>query len=81
MKQSFVILDEVEAMLDETNVDKVASILKSLSQTQIIMITHRKTTMDYLDIIYGVTMEEGGVTKVLTLDTKKIKEQKNEHME
>jgi chromosome segregation protein len=75
MKQDFIILDEVEAMLDESNVDKVGKMLTKLSQTQVIMITHRTTSMSYMDLIYGVTMEEGGISKVLKL---KLKKDKNE---
>ena len=64
----FCILDEIEAALDDVNVDKYAAYLKTLSaQTQFIMITHRRGTMEAADVLYGVTMQEDGVSKLLTL--------------
>ena len=62
----FVILDEVEAALDEANVIRYAQYLKELSdQTQFIVITHRKGTMEFSDRLYGVTMQESGVSKLV----------------
>ncbi|EKQ53979.1 MULTISPECIES: chromosome segregation protein SMC [unclassified Clostridium] len=65
----FCILDEIEAALDDANVYRYAEFLKMFSQnTQFIIITHRKGTMEVSDIIYGVTMEEKGVSKVVSVD-------------
>ncbi|RII35133.1 chromosome segregation protein SMC [Clostridium chromiireducens] len=65
----FCILDEIEAALDDANVYRYAEFLKMFSQnTQFIIITHRKGTMEVSDIIYGVTMEEKGISKVVSVD-------------
>lgn len=65
----FCILDEIEAALDDANVYRYAEFLKMFSNnTQFIIITHRKGTMEVSDIIYGVTMEEKGVSKVVSVD-------------
>jgi len=65
----FCLLDEIEAALDDVNVVKFASYIKKLgSKTQFIAITHRRGTMEYADTLYGVTMQEEGVSKVLQLD-------------
>ncbi len=63
----FCILDEIEAALDETNIDSVARYLKDFGKTQFALITHQKATMEYADALYGVTMPEQGVSKVLSL--------------
>lgn len=64
----FCILDEVEAALDEANVARYATYLKAFSQqTQFIVITHRKGTMEKADVLYGVTMQERGVTKLVSV--------------
>jgi len=64
----FCILDEVEAALDEANVDRFAKFLKTFSEaTQFIVVTHRKGTMELADILYGVTMEEAGISKILSV--------------
>lgn len=69
----FVILDEVEAALDEANVIRYANYLKNLSdQTQFIVITHRKGTMEYSDRLYGVTMQESGVSKLVSVNLNTI---------
>lgn len=66
----FCIFDEVEAALDEVNVVRVGRYVKKYSsEMQIIMITHRRGTMEIADTLYGVTMEQSGVSKVFTLDT------------
>lgn len=68
----FCILDEIEAALDDANVFRYAEFLKRFSHnTQFIVITHRKGTMEASDIIYGVTMEEKGVSKVVSVDLTK----------
>lgn len=61
----FCVLDEVEAALDEANVVRFAQYLREFSeQTQFIVVTHRKGTMEEADVLYGVTMEEGGVSSL-----------------
>lgn len=73
MKPSpFCILDEIEAALDDANVFRYAEFLKKFSKsTQFIVITHRKGTMEAGDVLYGVTMEEKGVSKVVSVDLNK----------
>ena len=64
----FCILDEVEAALDEANVSRFSQYLKGYSQeTQFIVITHRKGTMEEADVLYGVTMQESGVSKLVSV--------------
>lgn len=63
----FCLLDEVDAALDEANISRFLNYLKNLNDTQFAIITHRKTTMAAADYIYGVTMEETGVSKVVSL--------------
>ena len=64
----FCILDEVDAALDEANIDRFATVLRQFAdKTQFIIITHRKRTMTAADRIFGVTMEEAGVSKRLTV--------------
>ncbi|WP_200759317.1 chromosome segregation protein SMC [Effusibacillus dendaii] len=64
----FCVLDEVEAALDEANVFRFAEYLREFAaQTQFICITHRKGTMENADVLYGVTMEESGVSKLMSV--------------
>lgn len=68
----FCILDEIEAALDDANVARYAEFLKSFSgKIQFIVITHRKGTMEASDVLYGVTMEEKGVSKIVSVDLSK----------
>ncbi len=70
----FCILDEVEAALDEVNVDTFGEYLESLkNRTQFIVITHKKKTMEFADILYGITMEESGVSKLVSVKLEDIK--------
>ncbi len=71
----FCILDEIDAALDDRNVERFASYLHNLSQkTQFIVITHRRGTMESSDVLYGVTMQEQGVSKLLRLDLNQMEE-------
>lgn len=64
----FVILDEVEAALDEVNVDAFGNYLLSCKdRSQFIIITHKKRTMEYADALYGITMQESGVSKLVSV--------------
>ena len=64
----FCVLDEVDAPLDETNVGRLADLLHSLSrETQFLLVTHSKRMMQAADMIYGVTMQEPGVSKVVSV--------------
>lgn len=63
----FCLLDEVDAALDESNIKRFLSYLINLSNIQFAIITHRKTTMTAADYLYGITMEEAGVSKVISL--------------
>ncbi len=66
----FCIFDEVEAALDDVNVSRYASYVRNMTDsTQFILITHRRGTMDEADMLYGVTMQEEGVSKLLELKT------------
>ena len=64
----FVILDEAEAALDDTNVARYAQYLQKFdNETQFIVITHRKGTMVNADVLYGVTMQESGVSQIVSV--------------
>ena len=70
----FCILDEVEAALDEVNVDNFGKFLSEFKEkTQFIVITHKKKTMEYADVLYGVTMQESGVSKLVSVKLQDIK--------
>ena len=64
----FVFLDEVDAALDESNSERLAKILEDLSsKTQFIVITHNRAPMHRASVLYGVTMQENGVSKLLSI--------------
>lgn len=69
----FCIFDEVEAALDDANVDSFGKYLKTLTEkTQFILITHKKKTMEYADVLYGITMQESGVSKLVSVKLEEI---------
>ncbi len=71
----FCLLDEIDAALDDRNVERFASYLHNLAKkTQFIVITHRRGTMEASDVLYGVTMQEQGVSKLLRLDLNQMEE-------
>ena len=63
----FCILDEVEAALDDANIDKFIHCLRKFDNVQFTLVTHQKATMEHADVLYGVTMPEKGISKVLSL--------------
>ena len=72
----FCMLDEIDAALDDRNVERFASYLRNLGKkTQFIVITHRRGTMEASDVLYGVTMQEQGISKLLRLDLNQMEEQ------
>ncbi|MBP0963591.1 MAG: hypothetical protein J6Q99_04790, partial [Oscillospiraceae bacterium] len=69
----FCLMDEIEAALDDVNVVRFASYMRNMTaKTQFITITHRRGTMEEADVLYGVTMQEEGVSKILRLDVDEI---------
>jgi chromosome segregation protein len=71
----FCILDEIDAALDEANISRYTNYLRTFDdETQFVLITHRKTTMEIADILYGVTMEEEGVSRLISLRLKDYSE-------
>ncbi len=71
----FCILDEIEAALDEVNVDKFADYVKKYShKTQFVIITHRRGTMEAAERLYGVTMHEKGISDILSIDVSEIEQ-------
>ncbi|MCD1147067.1 chromosome segregation protein SMC [Peptoniphilus sp. KCTC 25270] len=75
-KSPFCILDEIDAALDEANIKRYTSYLQKMDDIQFIMITHRKSTMEIADYLYGVTMQEKGVSSVLSMEL----EEANQHV-
>ncbi len=63
----FCILDEVEAALDDSNIDRFARYLTNFNEIQFALVTHQKATMEYADVLYGVTMPEQGISKIISL--------------
>ena len=71
----FCVLDEVEAALDEVNVDNFGKYLSEYKdKTEFIVITHKKKTMEYADVLYGITMQESGVSKLVSVKLEEIKQ-------
>ncbi|MDE7390263.1 MAG: chromosome segregation protein SMC, partial [Lachnospiraceae bacterium] len=69
----FCVMDEIEAALDEVNVDRFAQYLRRMNDnTQFILITHRRGTMEEADVLYGVTMQDEGISKLLELHTTEV---------
>ncbi len=69
----FCVLDEIEAALDDVNVTRFAQYLRRITDhTQFILITHRRGTMENADVLYGVTMQEDGVSKLLKLNVAQV---------
>jgi len=76
----FVVMDEIEAALDDNNVVKFAHYMRNMSdKTQFIVITHRRGTMEEADVLYGVTMQEQGVSRMLTINLNDV--EKELHLE
>ena len=70
----FCLLDEVEAALDDANVESFGNYLfKYKDKTQFILITHKKKTMEFADILYGITMQESGVSKLVSVRLEDLK--------
>ena len=69
----FCVMDEIEAALDDVNVDRFASYMRRLTEkTQFILITHRRGTMEEADVLYGVTMQDEGISKLLELRASEV---------
>ena len=72
----FCVMDEIEAALDDTNVVRFAQYLRKMSgSTQFIVITHRRGTMEEADVLYGVTMQEQGISRMLTINLNEVEEE------
>lgn len=69
----FCLFDEIDTSLDDTNAEKLINILRGedLNQSQLIIITHQKTTMEAADTLYGITMEESGISKIVSVKLEK----------
>jgi len=74
----FVVMDEIEAALDDTNVVRFARYMRNMAdKTQFIVITHRRGTMEEADVLYGVTMQEQGVSRMLTINLNDVEKELN----
>ena len=75
----FCLLDEVDAPLDEANIDRFNRLLEEIKKaSQIIMVTHSRRTMEIVDRLYGITMEEAGVSKTVSVDIQNMKQHASE---
>ena len=75
----FCILDEIEAALDDSNIVRFANYLHKLSgEIQFIVITHRKGTMEAADRLYGITMQEKGVSTLISVNLEDVTDEKND---
>ena len=71
----FCMLDEVESALDDINVDRFANYLRKMSdKIQFVIVTHRRGSMEEADVLYGVTMQEKGVSKLLQLNLSQVED-------
>ena len=76
----FCVMDEIEAALDDANVARFAHYLRQMSQkTQFIVITHRRGTMEEADVLYGVTMQEQGISRLLTINLNDVEQELDLH--
>ena len=74
----FVVMDEIEAALDDNNVARFAQYMRTVAdKTQFIVITHRRGTMEEADALYGVTMQEQGVSRMLSLNLNEMERELN----
>ncbi|MFQ8758486.1 MAG: hypothetical protein ACLSAF_02445 [Intestinimonas sp.] len=74
----FCVMDEIEAALDDANVARFARYLRGMSdRTQFIVITHRRGTMEEADVLYGVTMQEQGISRLLTINLSDVERELN----
>ena len=74
----FVVMDEIEAALDDNNVTRFAHYMRTMSdKTQFVVITHRRGTMEEADVLYGVTMQEQGVSRMLTINLNDVEKELN----
>ena len=72
----FVVMDEIEAALDDANVVRFARYMRQMAdKTQFIVITHRRGTMEEADVLYGVTMQEQGVSRILTINLNDVEKE------
>jgi chromosome segregation protein len=66
-------MDEIDAPLDENNIERFNDILREFSESsQILIVTHNRATMEHADFIYGITMEESGISTALSIDVNNI---------
>ncbi|MEG2989052.1 MAG: chromosome segregation protein SMC, partial [Oscillospiraceae bacterium] len=74
----FCVMDEIEAALDDSNVVRFARYMRQIAdKTQFIVITHRRGTMEEADVLYGVTMQEKGISRMLTINLNDVSEKLN----
>ena len=72
----FCVMDEIEAALDDANVVRYANYMRQMSdKTQFIVITHRRGTMEEADVLYGVTMQEKGVSRLLSINLNDVEKE------